>query len=436
MALRLSIGAGRGRLIQQLLVESALVAGAACVLGLLFASVAAPAVVGMLASPDDPLQLDLRLDWRLAAFAAVLTLLTTAVFGVAPALRASSVAPMTALKAGGGAVRRPRRRDAAVRGDSGRLRPGRPVRRQPAGAVVRQALERQSRLRHVGRAVAVASKPSSASTRSQQRAALLAGARSAARACPASSRSRPPSPTCSGAPGPTLRAVPGTAHDTIETTMAPVTPGFFETMSIPLRAGRTFGPQDMDPAHATAIVVNETFAAPLFRPRAGSRPDRRGAVRRQRRPGGPRGHRASPPTRGTTCASRRRPPSTSRCGCGPAARFTCASPAIRSRSRRGCATRSTPRIRCSASRRSRSQAAVVDRTLLRERLLALLSGLLRGGRPGAGGRRAVRRAELLGRAADARDRHSRRARRASARRRPDGAGRRRRRRRSSGSPSG
>ena len=50
MALRLSIGAGRGRLIQQMLVESAIVAGAACVLGLLFAAAAAPAVVDMLAS--------------------------------------------------------------------------------------------------------------------------------------------------------------------------------------------------------------------------------------------------------------------------------------------------------------------------------------------------------------------------------------------------
>ncbi len=101
MALRLSIGAGRGRLIQQMLVESAIVAGAACVLGLLFAASAAPAVVDMLASADDPVRLDLRMDWRLAAFAAALTLLTTALFGVAPALRASSVAPLTALKTGG-----------------------------------------------------------------------------------------------------------------------------------------------------------------------------------------------------------------------------------------------------------------------------------------------------------------------------------------------
>src|SRR5204863_6803463 len=102
MALRLSIGAGRGRLIQQVLIESALVAGAACVLGILFARVAAPSVVAMLAAPDDPVKLDLGVDWRLAAFAAGLALLTTALFGIAPALRASGVAPIGALKAGGG----------------------------------------------------------------------------------------------------------------------------------------------------------------------------------------------------------------------------------------------------------------------------------------------------------------------------------------------
>ena len=102
MALRLSIGAGRGRLIQQVLVESALVAAAACLFGLLFAAAAAPAVVGMLAPAGDPVNLNLRLDWRVMAVAAGLTLLTTALFGLAPALRASQVAPMTALKTGGG----------------------------------------------------------------------------------------------------------------------------------------------------------------------------------------------------------------------------------------------------------------------------------------------------------------------------------------------
>ena len=54
MSLRLSLGAGRGRLIQQLLIESTIVAGVACLIGVMFATVAAPAVVGMLRSADDP----------------------------------------------------------------------------------------------------------------------------------------------------------------------------------------------------------------------------------------------------------------------------------------------------------------------------------------------------------------------------------------------
>ena len=102
MALRLSIGASRQRLVQQMLVESAIVAGAACLLGLLFAEFAGPAVVQTLSSPDDPVSLDLRSDWRLLTFAGLLALITTALFGIVPALRASSVAPLTALKSGGG----------------------------------------------------------------------------------------------------------------------------------------------------------------------------------------------------------------------------------------------------------------------------------------------------------------------------------------------
>jgi hypothetical protein len=53
-------------------------------------------------------------------------------------------------------------------------------------------------------------------------------------------------------------------RETIETTMAPVTPGFFETMRIRLLAGRTFVPGDMGVDNAPAIVVNETFARRYF----------------------------------------------------------------------------------------------------------------------------------------------------------------------------
>ena len=102
MSLRLSLGAGRGRLIQQMLIESTIVAGVACLIGVMFATIAAPAVVGMLRSADDPVLLDLRVDWRFVAFISGMTLLSGALLGLAPALRASSVAPMVALKATGG----------------------------------------------------------------------------------------------------------------------------------------------------------------------------------------------------------------------------------------------------------------------------------------------------------------------------------------------
>jgi putative ABC transport system permease protein len=54
MALRISIGAGRGRLIRQLLVEGTLLAGAASVLAAAFAAIAAPSIVGLLSTSDSP----------------------------------------------------------------------------------------------------------------------------------------------------------------------------------------------------------------------------------------------------------------------------------------------------------------------------------------------------------------------------------------------
>ena len=58
--------------------------------------------------------------------------------------------------------------------------------------------------------------------------------------------------------------VPGAEHETIEATMSPVTPGFFETMKIPLLAGRTFARRDLDPASSPVIIVNEAFATRYF----------------------------------------------------------------------------------------------------------------------------------------------------------------------------
>jgi predicted permease len=100
MALRVSIGAGRARLMQLVMVESAMLALAASALGAAIAAWAAPAVVGMIHPIEIPIYLVFGFDWHTAAFGVGLAVFVTALFGFTPALRASSVTPMLALKGG------------------------------------------------------------------------------------------------------------------------------------------------------------------------------------------------------------------------------------------------------------------------------------------------------------------------------------------------
>jgi predicted permease len=100
MALRVSIGAGRWRLVQLVLVESALRAFLAAIVGGLFAWWAAPFVAGMINPPDDPARLSLPADWRVLGFVVLLSAGATLLFGLVPALRASAVKPASALKGG------------------------------------------------------------------------------------------------------------------------------------------------------------------------------------------------------------------------------------------------------------------------------------------------------------------------------------------------
>jgi putative ABC transport system permease protein len=100
MALRVSIGAGRGRLVQMVLVESALLALLAAASGALFAWWSAPFVVSMINPPDNPARLTLPADWRVLGFGVGLTLVVVLFCGLLPALRASSVKPVSVLKGG------------------------------------------------------------------------------------------------------------------------------------------------------------------------------------------------------------------------------------------------------------------------------------------------------------------------------------------------
>ncbi|HEY3594253.1 MAG TPA: ABC transporter permease, partial [Polyangiaceae bacterium] len=98
MALRISIGAGRARLAQLLLIESAWLAFLAAALGGLFAWWTAPMILRMIDTPENPARLVLSADWRAPVFSFVLALLVTGLFGFLPALRASAIKPVSALR--------------------------------------------------------------------------------------------------------------------------------------------------------------------------------------------------------------------------------------------------------------------------------------------------------------------------------------------------
>jgi putative ABC transport system permease protein len=100
MALRISIGAGRGRLLQQLLIESGLLAGVACLLGIAFAKAMGPAVVSRLLAAGETAYLDLSLNWRTLGLVALIGASATALVGLIPAFRSSSVSPGDMLKSG------------------------------------------------------------------------------------------------------------------------------------------------------------------------------------------------------------------------------------------------------------------------------------------------------------------------------------------------
>jgi predicted permease len=98
LAVRISIGAGRGRLVRQLLVESVMLALAGGALGLLVARWGTDAMTAQFG----PTAIDAGLHVRVLAFAAGVSLVTGLLFGVLPALRAARVQPIEAL---GGSAR-------------------------------------------------------------------------------------------------------------------------------------------------------------------------------------------------------------------------------------------------------------------------------------------------------------------------------------------
>ena len=100
-AVRLAIGAGRSRLVRQLLTEILLLFGFGAALGLAFALWGSRFIVSLLAVEGTPVLIDPQMDARVMAFTAAVTLLAGLIFGVLPVLGVVRSAPQEALHGSG-----------------------------------------------------------------------------------------------------------------------------------------------------------------------------------------------------------------------------------------------------------------------------------------------------------------------------------------------
>lgn len=266
MAMRAAIGAGRRRLVQQLLIESSMLTCTACVIGLGFASVMAPVIVGLLQRAEDPIYLDVQPDGRVLAFVALLGIVTTLLFGAAPALRASGIRLNDALKASGG-------------GHSARIGFFKPVLGVQVGFsfvvlfVAGLLLSSFQRLTSVDlgfskEGVVLFSMDLATPEHGNKERAVALELLDRLRSFPgvlAASTSL--FPLMGGAYVPVVTPgvrVPGHERDSLRPQYLSVSPGFFATMQIRLLAGREFAPRDTDRDTPTAVIVNQSFAQHYF----------------------------------------------------------------------------------------------------------------------------------------------------------------------------
>ncbi len=265
LTVRVALGASRGRLVRQLLLESVLLALGAGVLGLLLALWSLDALSGLV--PEELPRLgEVRMDGRVLAFTLLVSLGTGVLFGLVPALQASSPDLNGVLRQGGGgrlAGGRNRSRSALVVGEVALA----VVLLISAGLLLRSLWRLQDvepGFRSEGVLTWSVSLPTSRYPDPARQAALfqqllerveaLPGVKSAGAVSdlPQGGNDIAFSLDVEGAP-------PPAAGEQRAVGFQPVTPGYFRTLGIALRAGRDVTPADREGAQPVALV-NETTA--------------------------------------------------------------------------------------------------------------------------------------------------------------------------------
>lgn len=98
IAVRLAIGGGRGRIIRQLLTESALLGACGAALGLVLAWGTGRLLLDVLSSGPQRVTFDMAPNWHVLAFTSAVAMVTALGFGLAPAFRSAAIGPSGMLK--------------------------------------------------------------------------------------------------------------------------------------------------------------------------------------------------------------------------------------------------------------------------------------------------------------------------------------------------
>jgi predicted permease len=265
MAIRVSVGASRARLVQQLLTESILLALAAGVAAVIMVYGTADLLMAFVPPLDTPIDLGVTVDGPALAFALAISLLTGVLFGLAPAWQGSRSEPITALQDTGG-------RGVSVTGH--RLRSALVVVQVAvcltlliaAGLFMRSLAAVQlidpgfSPERQLSAAVELPANVYTPDTGRQlydqvlARVAALPGVESAAfsRRLPLGFRSQSRTRVQIDGDGPRATEQLATGYNVVSR-------GYFDTMGIPIVAGREFSAADIAGGQL-AVIINETMA--------------------------------------------------------------------------------------------------------------------------------------------------------------------------------
>jgi putative ABC transport system permease protein len=270
-AVRAAVGAGRGRLVSQLLVESLLFAVMGGVLGIVFARLALVGITEATAL-DLPRMTDIHLDGAVLVFTVALSALTGVLFGLAPSLSASRVDLATALKSGRDSGEN--RRIAKWFSTRGLLVSGQvalSIVLLIGAALLVESLARLSRVNPgFDTSNLLTMRVSLPQTRYDtvqkagafheelvRRVEALPGVRSATTVftAPMAGFARQPVQSADAALLPLNKRPLGVVQF--------ITTGYFRTMGIPLRSGREFTPHDRDGTQEV-IIISETLARKLW----------------------------------------------------------------------------------------------------------------------------------------------------------------------------